>query len=107
MVVEVVTREVGEDRGVVADPGDAVLVQAVARDLHRAGVDAVLRHHREEPVEVGRLGGGEIGGDALARDAGADGADDGRRHARGGEALLEEPRGGGLAVGAGDVNAAI
>ncbi len=96
-----VAAEVEEGRDVEDHAVDAAQDQGVARDLHRAGVDAVLRHHREEPVEVGRLGGGELGLDVLARDAGADGADDGRRHARGGEALLEEPRGGGLALGPG------
>ena len=38
-------------------------------------VDAALAHHREQRLEVGGLGGGALGLDALVADAGLDRAD--------------------------------
>ena len=102
--VEVVAAEVEEGRHVEDDAVDPAEDQRVAGDLHRAGVDAPLRHHGEEAVQVGRLGGGELGLHVLPRDPGADGADHGRGQPGGGEPLLEEAGGRGLALGAGDAD---
>ena len=57
--VEVVAAEVEEDRDVEDDAVDAAHHQRVAGDLHRAGLDAALAHHREQRVQVGRLRGGQ------------------------------------------------
>ena len=56
--VEVVAPEVEEGRDVEDDAVDPAEHERVAGDLHRAGVDAALAHHREEAVQVGRLGRG-------------------------------------------------
>ena len=57
--VEVVAAEVEEDRDVEDDAVDPAHHQRVAGDLHRAGRDLALAHHREEPVQVGRLRRGQ------------------------------------------------
>ena len=102
MEVEVVSTEVGEHGQVEDHAVDPALHQGVAGDLHRAGGHRPLLHHREQAVEVRRLGRGQRGLDLLAVDAGADRADDGRPDARSLEGALGEPGGGGLALGAGD-----
>ena len=104
--VEVVAAQVGEDRDVEDHAVDPPLHQRVAGDLHRARLDPALAHHREQPVQVGRLGRGERRLDVLAVDAGADGADDGGAHPRTLEGVLGQPGGGGLALGAGDAEQA-
>ena len=102
--VEVVATEVEEGRDVEDDAVDPAHHERVAGDLHRAGVDAALAHHREEAVEVGRLGRGQLGLDVLAGDAGADGPDHGGGDAGRRQALLEDAGGRGLALGAGDAD---
>ena len=104
MEVEVVAPEVEEGGDVEDHAVHPAEDEGVAGDLHRAGVHAVLAHDPEEPVQVRRLGGGELGLHVVPGDTGADGADHGRRHAGRGEALLEDPRGGGLALRAGDAD---
>ena len=99
--VEVVAAEVEEGRDVEDHAVDPAEHQGVAGDLHRAGDDALLAHHREEPVQVGGLGGGQRRLDVDAVDAGADGADDRGGYAGLLEAGLQQPGRRGLALGAG------
>ena len=99
--VEVVAAQVEEGRDVEDDPVDPAEDEGVAGDLHRAGDDALLAHHREEAVQVRGLGGGERRLDVDAVDAGADGADDGGGYAGLLEARLQQPGRRGLALGAG------
>ena len=101
MEVEVVTTEVGEHRDVEDDPVDPAHHQRVAGDLHRAGVHAALAHQCEERVQVGGLRGGQLRLHVDTGDAGADGADRRRRHARLLQAALHQPRGRRLALGPG------
>ncbi len=99
--VEVVAAQVEEGRDVEDDPVDPAEHEGVAGDLHRAGDDALLAHHREEAVQVGGLGGGQRRLDVDAVDAGADGADDRGGHAGLLEAGLQQAGRRGLALGAG------
>jgi hypothetical protein len=99
--VEVVAAQVEEDRDVEDDSVDATEHERVAGDLHRARLDLLLDHHREESVQVGRLGSGQRGLDVDAVDPRADRADHGGRDTGGLQRQLREPRGGGLALGAG------
>ena len=73
--VEVVAAQVGEDRHVEDDAVDATLHERVAGDLHGAGGDATLLHHREQRVQVRRLGRGQRRLDLLGVHPRADGAD--------------------------------
>ena len=99
--VEVVAAQVGEDRDVEDDAVDATLHERVAGDLHGAGGDATLLHHREQRVQVRRLGRGQRRLDLLGVHPRADGADHCRPHPRALEGALGETRGGRLALGAG------
>ena len=99
--VEVVTAQVGERGDVEHHAVDPAHHERVARDLHRAGGDAVLAHHREQRVQVGCLRRGQRGLHVGARDPGADRADHRRRRAGPLEPGLGEPGGRGLALGAG------
>src|SRR5205823_4244201 len=54
VVIEVVASEVGERRPGEADPGDALLVQGVARHLYRAGAAPLVAHGRQELGDVAR-----------------------------------------------------
>ncbi len=99
-----VASEVEEGRDVEDHPVHPAEHQRVAGHLHRTRLDTALAHDREEPVEVGRLGGGELGLHIDPGDAGADRAHDGGGQAGGAEALLEDAGGGRLALGAGDAD---
>ena len=57
VVVEVVLRQVRERHGVEHDPVHPVLLEGVRGDLHGHEVDTPVTHARQQPVEVGRLGG--------------------------------------------------
>ena len=70
--------EVGEDGDVEDAAVDPAEDQRVAGDLHGDRVDAALAHHGEQGLEVGGLGGGALGLDALVADAHLDGADQAR-----------------------------
>ncbi len=59
--VEVVLRQVGEDRDVVEQALDAAQRQRVAGDLHRRGGHLLLAHQREQALQVAGLGGGQLG----------------------------------------------
>ncbi len=104
--VEVVTAQVEEDGEVEDDPVHAPEHQGVAGDLHGAVGDAPLAHQREQGVQVGRLGRGERGGHVDPVDAGADGAHDPGVAPGGLQRRLEQPGGGGLALGPGHTDQA-
>ena len=99
--VEVVAAEVQEDRHVEDHAVDPAQHQGMAGDLHGAGAHALLLHHREQPVQVRRLGCGQCGGHVDAGDAGADRADGRRGDAGALHAALGQPGRGRLALGAG------
>ena len=82
MEVEVVLREVREGRDVEPHPPDPVLRERVGRHLHRHARDAGLTHPRQQPMQVGRLGGRARQRDRFAVDAGAVRPDHARPHAR-------------------------
>jgi hypothetical protein len=98
--VEVVLAEVGEQRDVVDDPVDPVLGQGVAGDLHDAGAQAALRHHREDAVQHGGLGSRAHAVEPLVADAGLDRADETGGCSQGREGGVHEVGRGRLAVGA-------
>ena len=102
MVVEVIAGEVGEGGGGDTHAVEAVLVEAVARRLHRQMVDADGGQVAERPVQGHRVGRGQAAGPLDPR-----AEDPERAHRSGGMALgcpdlAQEPDDGGLAVGAGD-----
>src|SRR3954454_17588914 len=104
MEVEVVLREVREDRDVPVDRVGAVELEGVARDLHDDGLVADVAHLGEGALQVDGLGRGADHRPFLAADDGGDRADEARAAPR----RLEQPAGeeGGrrLAVGAGDAD---
>src|SRR5262249_48761379 len=55
MVIQMVLREVREDRGVVFASLGARLIQSVGRDLHCYRVRPSKQHIAEEPLELVRL----------------------------------------------------
>ena len=59
MEVEVVAGQVGEAADREFDAVDAAERQRVAGHLHHHGVDALLEHHRQQRLQVGRLGRGQ------------------------------------------------
>lgn len=67
--VQMVLREVGEQRHVIAHPVDPVLSQGVAGDLHDDRVGPPLVHDRKDRVQVGGLRGGADRGQSLVADA--------------------------------------
>ena len=100
--VEVVLREVGEDRRRPVDGVGAVQGERVARDLHDDRVVAGGEHVGEGALQVDRLGRGARHGVLLAADDRGHGAEQaGRRPARLEQRAHEEGRRR-LAVGAGD-----
>src|SRR5262249_55067994 len=54
VVVEVVLREVGEERAVEGDAVDAALVEAVRRHFHRRGARALVPEFLEQAMELER-----------------------------------------------------
>ena len=58
--VEVVLRQVGEDRGREVDRVGAVELECVRGDLHRAGAVAPVEHLPERALQVDRLRGGPL-----------------------------------------------
>ena len=53
--IQVVLRQVGEDRHVEHDAVDPMLVEGVRRDLQGRRLHALISHPCQQPVEVGRL----------------------------------------------------
>ena len=100
VVIEVVAREVGEDRDVVLDARDAALVEAVARHLHRDAARAAAQVIGEQALQHDRVRGGVLRLDALAHEAVAERADDRRAPAQAVEGGSDPLRHRGLAVGA-------
>lgn len=96
--------QVVEDGDVEDAAVDAAEHQGVAGDLHGHGLDAAFAHDREEGLEVGGLGGGPLGLDALVADAHLDGADQSGAAVRRAQAAFDEVRRGGLAGGSGDAD---
>ncbi len=96
--------EVVEDGDVEDTAVDPAEHEGVAGDLHGDGLDAAFAHDGEEGLEVGGLGGGALGLDALVTDAHLDGADEPGGASGGAQAALDEVRGGGLAGGSGDAD---
>src|SRR5690606_12451050 len=101
--LHVLRAEVGEDGDVVDAAVDPARHQGVAGDLHGDRVRAAFAHDGEQRLEVGGLGRGAFGLDALVADAHLDGADE-PGAADGPQTALDEVGGGGLAGGAGDAD---
>ena len=102
VVVEVILRQVGEDEHREARPREPSLRLCDRGRLHHARVVVAFEHLAEEALQVDRLGGVQPGGSLLARDHALDvrqqpGAAPGRCEDR-----VQQERGGGLAVRAGD-----
>lgn len=94
--------EVAEDGDVEDAAVDPAEHEGVAGHLHGDRLHAALPHDGEQGLEVGGLGGGPLGPDALVADARLDGADQPGGAPGGPEAAFDEVRGGGLAGRAGD-----
>ena len=75
MEVEVVAGQVGEPADREVHGVDAAQRQRVAGHLHHDRVDAALDHHREQRLQIGRLGRGQRARLVAPVDADADGAD--------------------------------
>ena len=73
--LHVLRAEVGEDGDVEDAAVDPAEDQGVAGDLHGDRLDAALAHDGEQRLEVGGLGRGALGLDALVADAHLDRAD--------------------------------
>ena len=104
MEVEVVLREVGEDRRGDVDAVRPPQLERVRGDLHRAGAIAAVEHLAERALEVDRLGRGADGRPLVARDHRGHGPEQaglapGRLQQR-----ADEERRRGLAVGPRDTN---
>jgi hypothetical protein len=99
--VEVVPAEVEEYGDVEDHAVDAAHHQGVAGDLHRARHHVPLAHHREQAVQVRRLGRGQCRLHVLARDPRAHRADHRGAHPGALQPALEQAGGRGLALGAG------
>ena len=102
VVVEMVAREVGEGGGAEAHAVDALLIERVARDLHAHALGTVRMQLRELAVHAHGIGRGVHSGGDLGRYAHSESSDVGGRPPAPLERLREQPRAGGLAVGAGD-----
>ena len=74
----------------------------MAGHLHHHGVDALFDHHRQQRLQIGRLGCGQRAGLVASVDADADSADQPGHPLRRPQAGLDQIGGGGLARRAGD-----
>ena len=99
--VQVVLRQVREDRDVEHDAVHAVLLERVRRHLQRRPPDASVAHPRQQPVQVGRLRRRARQRDRFAGDARAGGPDDAGGPAGGLEDRRQQIGDGRLAVRAG------
>ncbi len=102
VVVEVITGEVGEHRGVEAHAVDARLVEGVGGHFHAHALGAQLAQPRQLALQRDRIGSGVQRGRHLRRAPVAERADVGGGAAAVRQRLRQQPRAGGLAVGAGD-----
>jgi hypothetical protein len=101
VVVEVVAREVGEDRAVVLDAAHAPLVEPVAGDFHRHHARAAAQVLGERALQHDRIRRGVLALDPLAHHAVAERADHGGAPAERVAGRRDPLRYRGLAVGAG------
>ena len=104
MVVEVILGEVGEYGAAEAAARHPLLIEGMGAHLHRSQPGAGRHRRRQlalQPIGEGR---GVLGGDAVARPAVHQGAEQGRRLSGGAGQMLNQIGGGGLAVGAGDAD---
>ena len=106
VVVEVVLREVGEDRHADARAVQPALHDADGRGFDGTGLQAVVQEGAELPLQQHRVGRGEADEFHIGRAAGSQRADDAARQravaAHTGQRLRQPPRGRRLAVGARD-----
>jgi len=101
VVIQMILREVREDGAREPDPSDAVLIEAVGRDLHRDRSHTFVPHLGEESLQVGRLGRGPQGRCRTSTDPNARRPNDAGDQVRRSEHRLEHVRGRRLAVRAG------
>ena len=106
VVIEVVLGEVGENRPGELAATDALLVQGMGTHLHRPDLGSRLGGLGQLGLEHIRKGRGVLSGDALARPAVHQSAEQGRRGATTTDQMLDQMGGGGLAVGAGHTDQA-
>ncbi len=99
-------RDVGDDGDVEVAARHAVLGEAVRGDLEDAVREARGDHAGEVALHLGRVGRGDVepGVERLIPDDGADGGDQPGFESGGGEDGVDERRGRGLAVRAGDAD---
>ena len=102
--VQVVLRQIREDRHVERDPVGAREGQRVRRHLHRDAADAAVAHLREHRLEIQRLGRGLVGRQGLVAEHVPDRADDARGEAARAQQRLHQVRGRRLAVRPGDAD---
>ena len=106
MVVEVISREIGEDPSGEGGSTDPVLVYCNGRDLHEGVAAACLHHLVEVSLERQCVGSGEVTRCRLIVDADTDGGDQPDPVAQLAEELIEERGNGGLTIGPGDADEA-
>ena len=102
MEVEVVLRQVREDRDVEREAVHARERQGVRGHLHGDAADPALAHERQHGAELERAGGRLTRRPALGPEHVLDGADDAGREPSRAQQRLDEIRGGRLAVRPGD-----
>ena len=102
MKIEMIAGEVGEDGGVKLQAVDAAEGERVGGHLHGGVSAALLAQLREEAYQLERFGRGIDGLEDAARQVILDGADEGGGVAGGAQHRIDQVRGGGFAVGAGD-----
>ena len=104
MEVEVVPGQVGESADLEMHTVDAAKGQRVTGHLHHHGVDALLDHHGQQRLQVGRLGGGQRAGLISSVDADADSTDQPGHPLRRPEPGFDEVGGRGFAGRSGDTD---
>ena len=102
VIVQMVARQVGENRRVEAHAVDAPLVEGVRGDFHAHALGAQRAQLRQLTLQRDGIGGRVQRRGDLRRAAKAEGADIGCGTPALLERLRQQPRAGGLAVGAGD-----
>ncbi len=70
MVVEVIMREIGENRTIEVDPFHSSLIERVGRDFHYRGFDTRVLHLAEEALDLRRLRCGRLPSDYRGRRTG-------------------------------------
>ena len=101
VIVEMIARQIGEQRGVEAGPVDAPLVERMRGDFHRDRLRATRTAASQLGLQGNRIGRGVGGAFQRAGKAVAKRADDGGRTPASAQRLRDPVAARGLAIGAG------